>query len=117
VNNIARLLVNAEAVIALDSGIAHYAGMLGCRTVSICSQISPEALFSETDIIGVTPKGIACSPCWFQGSAGHKPACNEHCFAINTITPHDVFNKLFDTIHTQYRFLEGSIKVRQPELA
>jgi heptosyltransferase-1 len=76
----AKVLANARAVVAVDTGLAHLAAALEVPTVSLYGPTNPE----YTGALGRTqlclPANFPCSPCLkrectYQGQASTQPAC------------------------------------------
>ncbi len=87
------LLANASLVIGNDSGIPHLSGLLGTRTISILSQLSPYQVFSHTDIQCITPT-MSCSPCFWNPNSGFLPSCDSlSCSALHTVSPEVVLHR------------------------
>lgn len=87
------LLLGAECVVTLDSGMAHVGGLLGVPTVAIMAQLEPSMIFSHTKVIGATPQ-TDCTFCRWQPSRGYRAACQAGCSAIATVSPEQVMNAI-----------------------
>jgi heptosyltransferase-1 len=93
----AELLANAEAAVAVDTGLGHLAAALGVPTVSIYGPTNPEytgALgFSSVHMTANFP----CAPCLgrvckYTEAAAVTPAC------YTTVRPEMVWKALFELI-------------------
>jgi len=82
------LLLNAKCFIGSESGLIHYAGLLGAPTVAITSAFLPYHLYSLTEIYGVIP-GTNCTGCRFLPSKGYvEGVCGQYgCHALSSISP------------------------------
>lgn len=60
-NDVADLLMQAKAVIAIDSGMAHFAALLGVPTVAICGLVTGKMVFGETDVKYVDADVLECN--------------------------------------------------------
>ena len=89
-DEISELMLQSKAVIGIDSGMTHFAGMLGVKTIAITAALPASMLWGYTDVIPIEPINVACSPCRF-GWDGMKlfsgtRCCGKGCDAIKTIT-------------------------------
>lgn len=83
-------MLGAEAVIGLDSGMVHVAGLLGVPTVCIHAHLPPKFLFSHAPSVrSVTPE-TKCVFCRWQHDRGFNEGCASHCSALNTVGPEAV---------------------------
>jgi len=89
----ARVLANARAVVAVDTGLAHLAAALEVPTVSLYGPTNPE----YTGALGrqqlCLPAHFPCAPCLkrectYQGTAVTQPAC------FSALPPTTVWNAL-----------------------
>lgn len=60
-NDVADLFMQAKAVIAIDSGMAHFAALLDVPTVAICGLVSGSMVFGETDVKYVDAEVLECN--------------------------------------------------------
>ncbi|MBA2655479.1 MAG: lipopolysaccharide heptosyltransferase I [Tatlockia sp.] len=94
----ASVLARAQAVISIDTGLAHMAGMLNIPNICIYGSSNP--LLCGTighKQIHLTARGLACSPCsssqcTYQGLSQYKPAC------LETIKPQQVLTSLYELL-------------------
>jgi ADP-heptose:LPS heptosyltransferase len=87
---IADAMLEAEAVIGNDSGMAHYAAMLGVKTIAIHAQTLPHQLWSKTNVISVQSQNYDCLGCNWKLERGFRPECNHGCGALEDVTPMQV---------------------------
>jgi hypothetical protein len=86
-------MLGSAAVLGLDSGMVHVAGLLGVPTICIHSHLPPEFLFSHAPSVhSVTPQ-TACAFCRWQLDRLYTDACNEMCSALCSIGPERVMEQ------------------------
>ena len=93
---LAKLLANAKAVVAVDTGLGHLACALATPTISLYGPTNPvltgtSGLY-QSHLISKFP----CAPCLqekctYKGHSSTQPAC------FSEITPEMVFNQIITT--------------------
>ena len=87
-------MLGAEAVIGLDSGMVHLAGLLQVPTLCIHSHLPPEFLFSAAPTVkSVTPQ-TDCVFCRWQEDRRYTTACGKACSALGTVGPEAVMTAM-----------------------
>jgi hypothetical protein len=86
-------LLDARAVIGVDSVVIHLAGLLGVPTVAIHSDFSGAFLWECTDVVSLTPDA-KCVSCRLQTEHGYLQVCEGSCSAIAAVTPDRVIDAL-----------------------
>ncbi len=92
------LMLGAEAVLGLDSGMIHMAGLLGVPSVSIHAHLPPEFLFSCAPSVRSAGAQTACSYCRWQEDRGFNEGCNSACSALATVGPERVMEELANSL-------------------
>ncbi len=87
----ANVCSNAAMVIGNDSGMAHFGGWLGVKTVVIMSQLMPEQFYDMTDNRFVIAQQ-KCTGCRFSRELGYEDKCDHDCWVLQSVTPDVVFN-------------------------
>jgi heptosyltransferase I len=94
IGQMAALLANAKAVVAVDTGFAHLAAALSVPTVSLYSSSNP--LYTGT--VGVNQSHMAvdfpCAPCFKRACIINDDRHNPLAFCFNKITPGMVWSQL-----------------------
>jgi hypothetical protein len=88
------LMLGAEAVLGLDSGMIHMAGLLSVPAVSIHSHLPPEFLFSCAPSVRSAGAKTACTFCRWQEDRGFNEGCSVACSALATVGPERVMGEL-----------------------
>lgn len=87
-------MLTADAVIGLDSGMVHVAGLLKVPTLCIHAHLPPEFLFACAPTVkSVTPK-TKCVFCRWQPDRGFNEGCAAMCSALATVGPEQVMEEL-----------------------
>ena len=94
---ISEAILAARCVVGNDSGVAHYAALLGAKTVAIHAQLSPQTLWSHTDVQSATPT-TKCRFCRWQGTRGYSESCSRACSALHSISPEQVLSEIFNDV-------------------
>lgn len=79
----AALAATADLVISNDSGTAHLGGAAGVRTLALCGATA--GMFDHYPSVRelhLAEEELGCVGCWFQGSKGHRSACDRQCEAL-----------------------------------
>jgi ADP-heptose:LPS heptosyltransferase len=84
------LMLGAEALLGLDSGMIHMAGLLGVPAVSIHAHLPPEFLFSCAPSVRSVGPETLCSFCRVQDDRGFNEGCASACSALATVGPERV---------------------------
>lgn len=87
-------MLGAEAVLGLDSGMIHMAGLLGVPAVSIHAHLPPEFLFSCAPSVRSAEAKTACTFCRWQEDRGFNEGCSVACSALATVGPERVMGEL-----------------------
>lgn len=83
----------ATAIVANDSFASHFAGILNKTCFAIHAALPHNHLFSGYETItSITPND--CKACYFQHKNGYRQACDLGCWALNSITPKIVFDRI-----------------------
>ncbi len=88
-------ILAARCVVGNDSGIAHYAGLLGAPTVAIHAQLAPQILWSCSEVRAVTPD-TKCRFCGWQREKSYSDACDRGCSALSSISPETVLKEVLN---------------------
>lgn len=84
-------ICNAHALIGVDSGPVHFAGLLQKPAIAIHSHLSPEHLFAHCPFIhSVYPESEPCAGCRWQHARGHRKICESGCSAMFGLSAADV---------------------------
>ena len=90
---VADVMLGAVAVVGLDSGMMHYAALLGVPTVAVMSHLPPSVVFSHTKVQAVTPQ-TSCAFCRWQPDRGFRHVCDQMCTALASIAPERVLHSV-----------------------
>lgn len=93
-------ILSAEAVIGIDSGMTHYAALLGAPTVTVMAHLPPELVFSHTQVRALSPQ-TACTFCRWQPERGFRSVCDAMCSAMATIAPERVWHTITEIVRPQ----------------
>ncbi len=110
-------MLGAEAVIGLDSGMVHLAGLLQVPALCIHAHLPPEFLFSAAPTVkSVTPQ-TECVFCRWQGDRGFTNACGKACSALGTVGPETVMAalKAADFAKMVQRYVESRQYAEEPQ--
>jgi ADP-heptose:LPS heptosyltransferase len=80
---------NAAMIISNDSGLAHFGGWLGVKTLVLMSQLLPEQFYDMTDNRFIVPKQ-GCTSCRFLPENGYEEKCDFGCWVLQSIRPSEV---------------------------
>ena len=106
---LAKLLKHAITTVTIDSGIAHFCGLIDARCLSILAIMQPENIYSLTNIQSITPN-TKCVFCNFQPARGYdETICPGYCKAINDIKVNDVLERLDKIYYSE--FTESGVEV------
>lgn len=83
-------MLDAAAVIGLDSGMIHVAGLLRVPAVCIHSHLPPEFLFSHAPTVKSVRPATGCVFCRWQEDRGFMEGCATACSAMATVGPEEV---------------------------
>lgn len=90
----ADLFLGARAVVGNDSGMAHFAAMLGVKTIAVHSHCLPHQLWGGADVIAIMSKQHDCIGCNWIESQGYVEGCRFQCKAlVKGVTPQSVIEK------------------------
>lgn len=98
---IADIMLKAQVVIGIDSGLTHFAGLLNVPTVAIMSHLPPDLVFSHTQINAITPHN-SCVYCRWQPERGYRFVCDSACSAIASVLPEHVLS-LVQKLSVEYK--------------
>ncbi len=90
---VADIMLGAMGVVGLDSGMTHYAALLGVPTIAVMSHLPPGVVFSHTDVRAVTPQ-TACVFCRWRPERGFRPVCDAACSALASVAPERVLHAI-----------------------
>lgn len=92
------MLLNAAAVVANDSGIAHLAGITGCPTIAVCSHTDGSKIFALYPRMTILQGKLDCDKCWWvesdSGGKFNPNRCGQTCASLATILPADVVREV-----------------------
>ncbi len=80
---------NAAMIISNDSGLAHFGGWLGVKTLVIMSQLLPGEFYDFTENRFVVPQQ-QCTACQFLPEKGYEEKCDWGCWALQSVSPTQV---------------------------
>ena len=86
---------NASMIISNDSGLAHFGGWLGVKTLVIMSELFPEQFYDFTDNRFIVPQQ-RCTGCRFLPEGGYEEKCDWGCWVLQSVRPADVLSKALD---------------------
>ncbi len=90
------VMLGADAVIGLDSGMVHLAGLLKVRTICIHAHLPPKFLFSCAPTVkSITPR-TKCVFCRWQPDRGFNEGCADACSALASVGPEQVMMALLE---------------------
>jgi hypothetical protein len=91
-------MLGADAVIGLDSGMVHVAGLLRLPTVCLHSHLPTEFLFTNAPtLLSVHPR-TSCTFCRWQIDRGFNEGCGYRCSALATVGPEEVMEAFLKTV-------------------
>ncbi|MAS94922.1 MAG: hypothetical protein CMO55_17130 [Verrucomicrobiales bacterium] len=105
------ILLGAEFVVGLDSGITHLCGLLEVTVFAIHSQMSPDFLFQcSPSVVSIFANG-ECAGCRWQPENGYNSACQNGCSELVGITAATVAstvdNALKDKVKPEKEIVNG----------
>ena len=86
-------MLDAAAVIGLDSGMIHVAGLLRVPTLCIHAHLPPEFLFSHAPTVKSVTPSTGCVFCRWQEDRGFMEGCATACSALATVGPEAVMEQ------------------------
>lgn len=73
----------ADLVIGNDSGTAHLAGACRVPTIAVCGPTTGMFdQFPSVQEVSLSRRELSCVGCWFDGTKGHRSACDRYCEAL-----------------------------------
>jgi hypothetical protein len=90
---VADLMLGAAAFVGVDSGMTHYAALLGVPTIAVMSHLPPRVVFSHTSVQGATPQ-TSCTFCRWRPERGYRSVCDAMCTALATVAPEQVLREV-----------------------
>lgn len=100
VERVLALIARAHAVVANDSGGAHFAGTIGRPTLAICGAAKGSVVFAHmSDVVewvAVARSLVPCVGCHFSPQHGWRAACFEACQALLRLAPDEVEKRFLD---------------------
>ena len=91
---------NASMIISNDSGLAHFGGWLGVKTLVIMSQLFPSQFYDLTDNRFVVPQQ-KCTACQFLPEKGYEEKCDFGCWVLQSVRPADVLKQALDWLQAE----------------
>ncbi len=91
-------MLDAAAVIGLDSGMIHVAGLLGVPAVCIHSHMPPEFLFSHAPTVKSVTPDTGCVFCRWQEDRGFMEGCATACSAMAVVGPEAVMAAVTEVV-------------------
>jgi len=92
---VADIMLGAAAVVGLDSGMTHYAALLGVPTIAVMAHLPPGMVFSHTAVRAVTPQ-TSCAFCRWRPEQGFRHVCDAACSALASIAPERVLRAVIE---------------------
>lgn len=83
---------NAAMIISNDSGLAHFGGWLGVKTIVIMSELLPQQFYDLTGNRFIVPQQ-KCTACQFLPEKGYEEKCDYGCWVLQSVRPAQVLNK------------------------
>ena len=87
-------MLGADAVIGLDSGMVHVAGLLRVPTVCLHAHLPPKFLLSYAPTVRSLSPKTSCVHCRWQHDRGFNEGCATQCSALSTVGPEEVMGML-----------------------
>lgn len=87
-------MLDAEAVIGLDSGMIHVAGLLQVPAICIHAHLPPEFLFFHAPSVRSVTPATGCVFCRWQEDRGFMEGCATACSAMAVVGPEAVMAAL-----------------------
>jgi ADP-heptose:LPS heptosyltransferase len=84
------LVLESDAVIGLDSGMIHVAGLLRVPAICIHAHLPPEFLFSHAPTIRSVTPATGCVFCRWQEDRGFMEGCGTAGSALAVVGPEAV---------------------------
>lgn len=91
-------MLEATAVIALDSGMIHVAGLLGVPAVCIHAHLPGEFLFSHAPTVRSVTPNTGCVGCRWQEDRGFTQGCATACSALAVVGPEAVMESVSELL-------------------
>ena len=89
-------MLGADAVVGLDSGMVHVAGLLRVPVVCIHSHLPSQFLFSFAPTVRSVSPRTKCVFCRWQHDRGFNEGCATQCSALATVGPEEVMSAIVD---------------------
>lgn len=108
---VSALIGAAKAVIGVDSGMIHLAGLLRTPAIALCGPTDPAKIFAPYPSVLPLSGSLPCSGCYWRQSAGKQAVCDSVCSSIQGISPERVVLALEDALgvpsgHQRWRLEE-----------
>jgi hypothetical protein len=89
-HEVAACILNCQALVGVDSGLAHLSSLVGVKTLVLCGPTDASKIFFTpiTPISGHT----SCTGCFWQSP--YRGDCDKACASLWSISPHEVFAEL-----------------------
>lgn len=91
-------ILGASCVVSNDSGMAHFAGLLGVPCVSVHAQLKPSQLYGDLARVNSAFAQTSCAGCAWQSDRGHRAECDGGCSALASISAERVFEMVCEAI-------------------
>jgi ADP-heptose:LPS heptosyltransferase len=108
----ANVCKNAAMIISNDSGLAHFGGWLGVKTLVIMSQLLPEQFYDFTNnrfAVSQQP----CTGCQFLREKGYEEKCDWGCWVLQSVSPVEIMGKALEWLREE-ELKEQVVAKRQP---
>lgn len=87
------ILLGAVAVVGNDSGLTHFAGLLGVPTLAIHAHLPSGFLWDCTSVMHVAP-ATQCTFCRWESQNGYTEACDVACSALHSLAVEKVLEEV-----------------------
>jgi predicted O-methyltransferase YrrM len=95
---VAGVLLNSLCLIGNDSGMAHFAGIMGIPTIALCGQVTGKDIYGLYPSVHVVQGKLHCDGCWWQ-TPYDGARCDNLCASIATILPNEVMAAVQEILH------------------
>jgi len=90
---VAAMMLEADLVVANDSGPAWLASCLGVPTIALMGPTSN--IFTKSpNTMELSQKQLACTGCHFDGGRGYRAACDKSCRSLQLLSAEEVFEEI-----------------------
>lgn len=123
IRQMAAMIKTADILVGNESGPVHFASTLGTKAYCIYGPTTPEMIHGHTEgIVSIVQSAdrVPCVGCNCEFDKGFRAWCDSGCFAITSLSPWDVLNKIEEangivplmvSATSQYRPQEVSVHI------